>query len=805
MPHSVRRGVNLGQELRWAWRGVRARGWRAVFVVSLFAVALAANAIVFSAADAFVFRTLPYHDPGKLVVLERVDRSVSDWIWPQTLREWHRHRDVFAGVYAHVWGSAAYVTTGGVTEIVRSETIAPGLLEMLGVLPAWGRPLTPSDTAKGAPPVAIIGEAFARRQFGDPESALNRTFATGSQTLTVVGVMPASFRFPTAREEIWQPLDLDAWPNNSGVRNVARLAAGVTLETAIAAVVSRRDSVNAVVDGRVRGRNDEIRLRSMADVRGNANASALFAMLVGAAACLLLIACANVASLELAAAARRVRSYAVQSALGASRSSLIRVGLLEGAELLGASAALGIALTYWGASVMDAQLTTTMRAALTNPLDVDLRVIGFMLAVAGATWLLTAMPSIVRISRLSVVEGLRDDPRTMPVSRGAARGRQLLVAGQVALTSLLLVGGLLYLRSYLAQTGRPKGFDATNVATVEVFRARDAPQNEAELESTILERLGATPWIQSVSRTGIVPPSTQSGIMAPLSIEGRATTRERVMIHTRHVDPEYFRTMGIDVIQGRAFDASTPPEHVLVDERFARRYWPDGSVLGARFKLGSATSGGVSTFHVVGVTRQLRSDRLVNEEGDEVYVAHMRISPTYHPLTFVAKLDNTRRLGDLAAIVRSIAERSVVRVDTVEARYARLHADTRLAAAVTTGFGVVALLVATAGIYAVMAFVVAGRSKEIAIRMALGAGRAGVRALILRSSLTAVASGVAIGLVAAALLSQAVSAQFAAVSPTDPPSYIAVSALLIATAVAATWWPARRASRVDPAVTLRAE
>ena len=238
----------VAREMRWAWRGIRARGWRVVVVVSLFGVALAANAIVFAAADAFVFRTLPYHEPDRLAIFERVDRSVSDYIWPLALRQWREHRDLFTGVHAHVRGYSAYITNGGVTEIVRAEDITPGLLEMLGVVPKWGRPFTQGDASKGAPPLAIIGEAFARRLFGGPRAALGRTFVTGSETVTVVGVMPATFRFPTASEEIWRPFDFDSWPNNGSVRNVARLTPGQTLDSAIAAVVHRREAVAVAAD-----------------------------------------------------------------------------------------------------------------------------------------------------------------------------------------------------------------------------------------------------------------------------------------------------------------------------------------------------------------------------------------------------------------------------------------------------------------------------------------------------------------------------------------------------------------------------
>jgi putative ABC transport system permease protein len=792
---------SLIAEARWAWRGLRVRGWRAVFIVMLFGVALAANAIVFAAADAFVFHTLPYRQPDRLVIVEKTGRVVSDYIWPAALKGWREHRDLFAAMHAHVRGASAYLTLEGITDAVRAELVTPGFFEMIGVVPRWGRPFVDADASAGAPKVGIIGEGLARRLFGTGEAAIGRDLFTGSETFQIVGVMPAAFRFPGAREEIWRPLDLSTWPDNSGVRNVARLAEGATLESATQAFAGRAPAVELLLENRLR--TDQMRLRPMAAVRGNAGARTVFSVLAAAAACLLLIACGNVASLEVAAASRRLRDHAIQAALGASRASLIRVTLGEGVVLLACGAIVAVVLSTWGMSVLDAQLTVAMRDALTNPLDVDLRAMAFMLAIAAAAWLLTSIPAIRRLSRLSIADGLRDDPRTMPVSRGAARSRQVLMAGQVALTTLLLAGALLYIRTYAAKVGLEKGFDDSNIATINVGPAPDAALKGAALETRILARLRATAGIRAVSRTDSLPPDTQSGISARLTIDDREPTAERIMLHSAVVDPEYFGVMDLSIVQGRAFQSGSPRDEVVVDERFARTYWPGESPIGARFKMQSAGVGGVRDFHIIGVSRQLRADRLTDAAGDQVFVFYIQPSPTYSPLTFVARLDEPARLADLDDIVRAEAGRSIVRIDTVAARYARLDAGTRLVAAVTSGFGAIALLVAVTGVYAVMAYLVAGRSREIAIRMALGADRAGVRRLVLGSALGFVAIGAAAGIGAAIAVARGLRAELFGVTPTDPATYGAVAALIVATAVAASWWPAHRASRVDPAIALR--
>jgi predicted permease len=802
-------------ELAWAWRGVRGRRWRALAIVLLLGVALGANAVVFSAADAFVFRTVPYAHPEQLVVIQKTSNfdGAIDYTWRDVVFEFRKHADLFAGIQAHERGASAYLTSGGITETVRAQQITPGLFELLGVLPRFGRPFVSADAEKGAPPVVVISDALARRLFGGAELAVGKSFFTGTNNPTVVGVMAPEFRFPSAVEQIWQPFNLETREYNFGVRNVARLHDGWTAERAAGTFTERLPAVAAVVPEDTRKilnrdlKDNGVSLRSLADFKRNTGATTIFAMLVGAGACLLLIACANVASLELSAAGSRTRTYAVQAALGASRASLIRISLIEGGILLLASAIVATTLASWGIEILSNELTVAMREALANPLDVDPRVIAFMSAIAAAAWLMTSLPSVLRLSKLSVVDGLRHDPRVMPVSSAAARTRQLLMTAQVAMTVMLLVGALLYIRTYETRVGLDKGLDANAVVSVQVSQAPDLKRPPAELEAEVLARLRGLPGVQAVARTWSLPPSTQSGSAGPLTINGQVAESKSkwTMVSHYSVDPEYFQVMSIRLVAGQFFDASTRPEQVVIDERFARAFWPNTSPLGDRFRIGSTGTGGVNEFEVIGVSREMRADRLATPTGDNVFVSYIRLSPRGAPLTFVAKLDDEDRLPMLAEAARSVAPRLMVRTDTIEARYRRLEADTRLAAAITGGFGAIAWIVATCGIFAVMAFLVAGRTREIGIRMALGADKASVRRMVLGSSLRAVLIGVAIGLAASAVASQWIAAQLYGVTATDPATYAGVALLIIATAVLATWLPARRAARVDPAVTLRSE
>jgi predicted permease len=804
------------RELHWAWRGVRARGWRAAFVVALFGVVLAANTVVFSAADAFVFRTVPYPDGDRLAQIEELQRdgTTSNWLPVEVIEEWRTHRDLFAGVQAHQLRGSAYVNVGGVTELVAAEQVTPGLFELLGVLPRRGRPFVQADVEPGAPPVVVIGETIARRLFGTAESAIGQLLPAGKETPTIVGVMPASFRFPAANDAVWYPLSLepDRRPGllSTNRANIVRLAPGVRADDAAAAVAARGPAVARVMppvqlqDGRTfQPGLDPLTVRSLVEARRHTGAALIFAMLVGAAFCLLLIACSNVASLELAAAAQRARSQAVLAALGASRGSQMRTAIVESGLLLAGSVLVAILLAGWGTSVLSAGLTPSMSEALVNPIDLDPRALLAMLLAGAVALGATTLPAVRRLSRLAIFAALREDARVMPVTRAAARTRQALMSAQVALTVLLLAGGALYLQSYLARLAIDRGFDDRGLITLEVLPAADAPLRGVELTNAVHDRIAAAPGVLAVGRADTLPPSTQAGVFGRVWID-EVEQPQWPMLSAYAVDPGFFTATAMPVVAGRPFTTTDPPDHVVITERFARRFWPDGQAVGHRFRIQGGFSR-LSSFTVAGVARDFRQDRLLRDTGEEVFVFYMRQPATYSPARFVVRLADEAMLPAVATLARSVAERSVVRTDTIAARYARLDGDKRLAASITSGFGLLALVVATAGIYGVMAFLVAGRRREIGIRMALGADRGAVQRLVFRSSLAAVVTGAAVGVAAALVAARWVASQLYGITATDPATYAAVCGLIVATALAATWLPARRAARVDPALTLRAE
>jgi predicted permease len=774
-------------------------------IAGLLGVSLGAAVVVFSAADSFVFGRVPYPNADRLIVLQQTSAfsGTSDYLPPENVAEWRKHTDLFASVHAHDRGASFYLTTGDLTESVRSQEVTPGLFEALGAGPRWGRLLQPGDEGPDRDPVVVIGEELARRVFGDPSAAVGQTLKSGAETLHVVGVMPAAFRFPTSRERIWRPFDLSRRKPNIFVRVLFETAPGADFETVARGVKERWAPVaQAVSQPHLRQREPAVPAPLVA-AEANARANLLLWMLIGAAGGLLLIAAANVVSLELATAMARARSHAIHAALGAGRARLMRIGLIEGVLMIAASALLAWLIASWGAGVLAASLPPTMSDPLTNPIDVDSRSLIFMVGAALLTWLLTSAPVALRATRPQLADVLRRDDRTHATA--GARFRQTLMALQTAVTIMLLVCAMLVIRTYGAQVALEKGFDSRNVATIRVFQQPRAATRPADLEREILSRLQSQPGVRAVSRTDSLPPSSTAGIGAKLSIEGRDTTAEQIKLTGYTVDPEFFSTMGIRLLAGRIFTASDPAGYLVIDERFARRFWPDGNALGARFKMGGAGMAGARDFEVIGIAAALRVESTETPGGIESFVVYNRIPPNYTPLTFVARLENERQVPALTTFVRSLAPGAIVRVELVDTLYERLFGDVRLAVSVTTALGVLAFVVASAGVYGVMAFLVSGRTREIGVRMALGAAPSDIRRMFLMSSGRMLAAGTALGVLGAALMARGIESMLFGISALDPVSYGSVVVLVILTALAATLVPALHASRVDPTVALRAD
>jgi predicted permease len=801
-------------EIRWAFRGVRARRFAASMHVVLVAFAVAASGIVFAAADAFVFRLAPYPNADRLVVFQRTSPvGILDMLDSREYRTLVARSDLFSVLFTYAMGPSPLFQHAGIVDSVRVYDVDPGLFDALGVRPRWGRPLRAGDELPGREPVALLRDDFARKLFGEPAAALEQVIDIEGARARVVGVMPPNFRFPTALDAIWRPLapappgrdrmgqTIGVLPPDTRMETVAAMA-----ESLVNAGHDKTDALGPVtVVPMTRARKDP-RAFTNSGAFTSFNAPRLFTMLTGVAICLALIVWLNVAGLSLVSALERVRIHALQTALGASRATLVRTALLENAIPMALGALGGMALAVWGASVLAATLPRALGSMLTNPIDIDARAALFMAIVTGVGAIVTSLPAVWWASRPGLADRVRRETATVTISRRQMSARYALMTAQVALTVLLLVMAVLLVRSYLSRLDEDKGFDSSALVTIEIRQPRGGSRKAADLDREILERLRSSPsLVRSVARTGRLPPGLRGGTATDLWIQGAASPVGRVANTHFTVDAEYYQTMGIRLLAGRFTVDGDSSDKVVVDAEFARRFWPGGNAVGARFWTGRAEPPKGGPSEIVGVASRVRLDTAQVPMGGDVYVVHGPMPRDSAPLTFVVRLASADRLRDVTALVRSIANDSVVRTGLMDDRYAEVYGDTRIAAGLTSAFALIAFPVAMVGLYGIVAVLVASRTREIGIRLALGAGKADIRKLVIGPAMRFLAAGVLLGAGASLLASRAIESQLSGVRRADPVMYVIVVLAIGVTAFVATWRPAKRATTVNPIITLKAE
>ena len=809
------------REIHWAWRNVRARGWRSVLTIGLLALALAANTIVFSVADSLVFRRVAYPNADRLITFETRDaktgRPGGGFATAAVLDEWRKQTDLFSGVHGHLY-KTIFLTGSGEPELVPAADVTAGLIEMLGVRPQWGRGLSEDDARQADVHAVVIAETLAREQFGDPARAIGQKVETTAEPLLVVGVMPVSFRFPDGSQRIWRVFDpRGPLAQNIGILLLARTTPDVSAAQLSQAMQARSEATYAAAGARA------IMVASPAPLRTArvvAEQRRMLLLLLGAAVSLLLTACANTAGLELAGALGRAKTYAIQLAVGASRGELVRTALVEAMCLVGAAAAAAAMLAHLGTSVLVRYLPPSLAGSV-NPIDVDYRALLVTTGFAGVAWILSSLPVVAFAWRANLLDLLRIEGHSVTPSRGGSRARRALTIAQVALAVMLLVGSVLYVRSYLALVRLDKGFDSSGVVAISLTIPPQLLGSGAErtaLAQTLLDRLRARRGVVGAFE-GSPPPSMGDSPTSNdrIEVDDRAPMETDILVPRLWVDPEYFRVLGIPLVAGRMFERGDPPTNVIVTEALAQRLWPGVDAVGHRFREYPL----LPWSYVIGVVKHVRTIQ-DGTSGPQQYFQKYSLrqppppaaasitpnprsfsGPAFGFLTVTARVDSRSRAADLYQTARSVDGRNILKVEFVDDQYARQFADRLLATRIITGFGVLAFVVAAAGIYGLMAFLVASRAREIGIRMALGADSQRIRQLVLGSSMWLVSVGAAVGIAGAFAASRWAQSQLFGVSATDPLTIVLVTVAVVVTAVLATWHPARQAARIDPTVLLK--
>jgi putative ABC transport system permease protein len=790
------------QDLRYGARMlVKNPGFTVVAVMTL-ALGIGANTAIFSIVNAVLLRPFAYREPERLVILlERVSGGGKGFSpsYPN-FADWRVQNAVFDSISAVRENESFNFTGAGEPERLQGRLVSAEFLATLGVKPALGRDFLVEEDRSGATPAVILSYGFWQRRFGGDPNVIGKELTLNNQNFTVVGITPANFRYG-ADADVTVPIGLQA--KRFGTRGadpgtgvVARLKANVSVqqaETELNVIAARLEQQYPDSNKGLRVRVIPLHESVVGDVRQP------LLILLGAVGLVLLIACANVANLLLVRAAGRGREMAVRVALGASRATLVRQLLTESLLLAALGAVFGILLAFWGTSFIAAQLPDGIPRL--QEAQVDVRALIFALAVSLLTGLLFGLAPALQSSRPNLTEGLKEGERGSSGRR--QRLRSALVVGEVALTLMLLVGAGLLIQSFWRVLQVDPGFKAQNLLTMRV-----AVNNPDQLQQNVRN----LPGVKSVAVADGLPfgSANYPGFM----IEGRPIPDNKGSGLRYNVSPSYFQTMGIELIKGRLFTAEDTRDSQLVaviNEVLAQRYFPNEDPIGKRLKHGPTSP----SLEIVGIVRHVEHYNLDGQNGVQPqFYTNFNQNPLPTLPASVTRINLLVRTEveplSLASAVRAQAtalnkDQAVYNVRTMEEAVAQSVAPRRFSMLLLTVFALVALALASLGIYGLMAYVVAQRTREIGVRMALGAQMSDVLRLVIGQGMKLALIGVALGLVASIALTRTMKTLLFGVSATDPLTFAGIAMLLTFFALLACFVPARRATTIDPSTALRQE
>jgi putative ABC transport system permease protein len=806
---------DLRADLRYAIRILaRHRGFTSAAVLTL-ALGIGANTAIFSAVEAILIRPLPYSDPERLVMVwEKVDlptyHNDRNTPAPGNFADWRDQNTVFSGIAAIRYRSFS-LSGSGEPARVEGEAISASLLSILGTPPELGRGFTAEEDRPGGARVALISHGLWTERFAADPGIVGQNIRLDEQGYTVVGVMPPGFHFPDPDDEIWVPIALDSEQlANHGshfLRVVARLRPRVTLAQANEqmALIARRladqypDS-NKGVGVTLVG----LREQTVGDVRRG------LLMLFAVVGFLLLMVCANIGNLLLARASARGRELAVRAALGASRTRLLRQLLTESALLSLLGGLLGLGLASWGVSTLRGLAPDSLPRLA--EIGLNRWVAAFNFGVALAAGLIAGMLPALQSTRPDVQAALKDESRGS-ASRSGIRLRGLLVVLQTALGVVVLVGAGLLLRSFLHLQALPLGFQPARLLSFRVILPAsryDTVPGRATFYEQLAESVAALPGVRSAAGISFLP-LTFAGRTGAVTIEGQADTSSEHLQFAdfRSITPGYFGTMAIPLARGRDIawsDAEETDHVVVVSEKAAATFWPGKDPIGKRLTLGRPDSS-TRWLTVVGVVGNVRQLDLTSQPRPALYLPAMQDQGTGDMIRdWIVKASGDP--GSVAAGIRAEVWRidpvlPVSRVQTMARVHATSLAPARFNLALVAFFGLLALVLAAVGLYGVTAYSVAQRTRELGIRMALGAEPRQMFRLVLGQGAVLTLAGLVIGGLVALALTRLMASLLFGVAAHDPVTFVGVAALLGTVAVLACYLPARRALRVDPTTALR--
>ena len=809
------------QDLRYGARMLRKNpGFTAIAILTL-ALGIGANTAIFSVVNSLLLTPPHYKQPEQLVMVWEQKPS-GNWfqgsVSPANYFQWVDHNTVFDQIAVSYDDHANLTANNSDPEQLAYQGVSANLLSMLGTEPILGRTFSAQDAVPGNSDVAILSFGLWQRRFGGDRSVIGRKIQLDGNPCTVIGVMPRGFQlfikrgsFTGEQSELWSPIPFTAKsrvPRGRYLIAVARLKAGVSLAQA----QSQMDALSLALQKQWPDfdKGWSVQLVPLKEqLVGNLRQPLL--ILLGAVAFVLLMGCTNVANLLLGRAAGRQREVAVRVALGADRKRVIRQLLTESLLLSGLGGTAGLLLAVWGTRALLALGPKNMLAVA--PAVVDWRVLIFTMAISLATGILFGLgPSLVALSS-DLSKTLKEGGRDASSGRRGNRLRAVLVIAELALAVVILVGAGLCMRSFYLLNSVDPGFNPRNLLTMKLSLPNASYKDDAKklaFFQQLRDRTAALPGVISASADSWLP-FTTLGAATGFQIEGhpKMSDADQPVTDVRVIEPDYFRTMRIPLVNGREFnaqEASVQSHVVIVNQALATRYFPNENAIGKRITVGMGGQTEKNPSLIVGVAADVKHEGLNTSPGAMVYWPHPEL-----PLPFMAFV--IRTTGNPLALISAVRQQvkqldptlPVSDVATMEQRMSDSVAESRFSTLLLGIFAVVAIVLASVGIYGVTSYAVTARQHEIGIRMAIGAQPAAVERMFIRRGIGLTLAGLGIGLIASFALTKLLSGVLFGVTPHDPLTFVVMAALLLIVAMLACYIPARRASRVDPLVALRYE
>ena len=814
--------IRYGVRMLWKNRGVSA------IVILALALGIGANSAIFSVVNTVLLRPLPYEESDRLIFLNEKSPVLDEMSisYPNYL-DWREHNQSFEKIGVYNRGSYNLTGSGDPERIITAQMSAD-MFTILRVNALHGRVFTNDEDKPGGTPVVVLSYGLWQRRFGGQMNILNQPITLNGKSYTVIGVMPQDYAYPS-RAEMWVPVgqlsDQASWKsrgNHPGLYGVGRLKPGVTFAQADADM----NTVAANLEKQYPDSNagNRVRLRPLLEIFVSDVRRALW-VIFAAVGFVLLIACANIANLLLARATARRKEMAIRTAVGASRWRLARQLLTESVLLSLLGGAIGLLLARWG---IDLILYVSPDAIpRSREIGLDWIVLGFTIGVSFLTGILFGLIPALQAGEVDVHETLKETGRGVT---GRQWLRSSLVVAEVATTLVLLIGAGLMIRSfYLLQKVNP-GFSYEHLTSFSVslpqrkYATQDA---RASFYSRLLENIRALPGVESTAAASGLPLGN-NGWQTSFLIDGqpRPPRDQTPLMEACLVTPDYFQAMNIPLLRGRVFNDHDDRSHlagkdmskldenereiagvnsIVIDEEFARRYWPNDDPLGKRIRLGGDPDG--QLLEVIGVVGRVKMESL-NQNSDRVqgYFPFAQLPNGGMTVIVKGSSDPSQVVSSVRAAVKEIdPDQPIYNPRTMDEIRAESVAPERLNLTLLSLFAGLALVLAIVGIYGVMSYSVTQRTHEIGIRMAIGARPRDVFAMILGHGMKLTMIGVVIGLVLAFILTRLMETMLFGVAPTDATTYAAISVLLVAVALLACYLPGRRATKVEPTISLRYE